>query len=284
MRFFTKFYLSIGLICLIFGQNAFASEFTLDIPTTKHREIKDATTYPYSAIGTVNWAGFSNRSSCTGTLIAEDILITAAHCVINPITEKVVNPKIVHFAAGYQKGEFLAHTTGVEIISNNKFKSKGKYVSRDQIRNDWALIRLKDPIGKETGYLGWGVFNTKTLGDTINSRGKVLVAGYPRDRIHALTVETKCGLKMSPDDQVILRHSCQLVEGDSGGPIAIIYKNYATLIGINAAVNYENGINYAVTLEPLEKHMAELLNKGEAFSRKQTIHYTKGKAPTVSAE
>ncbi|MTI11309.1 trypsin-like serine peptidase [Curvivirga aplysinae] len=284
MRFSIKLCLSISLLSLTFVHSAFATEFTLDIPTTKHREIKNATSYPYSAIGTVNWAGFSNRSSCTGTLIAEDILITAAHCVINPLTDSVVNPQIVHFSAGYQKEKFLAHTTGIEIISNNKFKSKGKYVSRDQIRNDWALIKLKDPIGKETGYLGWGVFNTKTLGDTINSRGKVLVAGYPRDRIHALTVETKCGLKMSADDQVLLRHSCQLVEGDSGGPIAIFYKNYATLIGINAAVNYENKTNYAVTLEPLEKYMAELLNDGKAFSREQIIHYTKGQAPTSSIE
>lgn len=277
MRVLTKFFSLVSLIFSIYfiGQDTFAND--LDIPTTKHREIKDASAYPYSAIGTVNWAGFSSRSSCTGTLIAEDILITAAHCLINPQTNETVSPQMVHFSAGYQRGKFLAHTTGIEIINSGKFDLFGK-VTNEQIRNDWALIRLKDPIGKETGYLGWGVFSKATLGKIINPKGKVLVAGYPRDRIHALSVETKCKLQMSPDDNVILRHNCKLVEGDSGGPIAIIYKDHATLIGINSATN-ANGTNFAVTMTPLEKHMAKLLNNNKSITTEQAIAFTKGQAP-----
>ena len=39
---------------------------------------------PWDAIGQINISGYRRMSRCTGTLIAPDMVITAAHCVIDP--------------------------------------------------------------------------------------------------------------------------------------------------------------------------------------------------------
>ncbi|MEH2348724.1 MAG: trypsin-like serine protease [Nostoc sp.] len=46
--------------------------------------------YPWSAIGKIEGISADGGGySCTGTLIAEDVVLTNAHCVVNPETRKV---------------------------------------------------------------------------------------------------------------------------------------------------------------------------------------------------
>jgi len=46
--------------------------------------------YPWSAVGKIEGVSAEgNGYSCTGTLISEDVVLTNAHCVVNPQTRKV---------------------------------------------------------------------------------------------------------------------------------------------------------------------------------------------------
>jgi protease YdgD len=60
---------------------------------------------PWNALGRVQ-TDLGNR--CTGTLIAPDRVLTAAHCLLAPRTGKVVHPSSVHFLQGYAHGRFAA--------------------------------------------------------------------------------------------------------------------------------------------------------------------------------
>src|SRR5215468_10368516 len=81
--------------------------------STDHRVPVTDRGWPWSSIGRVNRAG---RSFCTGTLIAADRVLTAAHCGFDLRTGREANPDEIHFLAGYERGGFQADSAAQKII------------------------------------------------------------------------------------------------------------------------------------------------------------------------
>ena len=59
----------------------------------------------WRAVGRLNIAG--NRY-CTATLIAPDLVITAAHCIFHPLTRHKAHPEEIVFLAGFRQGDYAA--------------------------------------------------------------------------------------------------------------------------------------------------------------------------------
>src|SRR6476469_2933261 len=66
---------------------------------------------PWSAIGQVNTSGYRRTSRCTGSLIATNLVITAAHCVMDPWSRQPFPLHQIHFLAGVKGSSFLGHST-----------------------------------------------------------------------------------------------------------------------------------------------------------------------------
>jgi len=192
----------------------------------------DSSIYPWTAIGRVNVAG---SQYCTGTLVGERIAVTAAHCLWNRTTKRLFPPSYVHFVAGYQRDTYQAHSIAAEVLVSPSFVG-GKQPGVEVFANDWALIRLEEPVGRQVGHLGWALFDPAVFEQLGAAKRAFLHAGYRKDRRHVQTVNRACRLDGFQGRSRLIHHRCATIEGDSGGPLMLSTPEGFFLVGVNVGL------------------------------------------------
>lgn len=180
---------------------------------------------------------------CSGTLIADDVVLTAAHC-LNVGNRKVrtmppsglmiyigISPVEAYNAGTLTFGDFLA-------VSETKIHPN---YNSTKLLNDIALVRLAQPVTDVTplpalpASLGFG---ESDVGATIN------FAGYGQDENGEYGVRLQvdhvlgslgctvngCPTPGDPDTQISYTNEIGPCFGDSGGP-AFIFRNNAPYVG-----------------------------------------------------
>lgn len=153
----------------------------------------------WTAVGLVNHAGYRDRATCTGALIAPDLVLTAAHCASDTR----------HFVAGWDRGSFAAHRKSVQAIVHPNYQTA---TGNDRFRYDIAVLRLSDPINPRA-------ITPLRLDDQARlRRGDLTLLGYHKLRPHVLNGRDDCP-SLSPPAQPILVVGCEVISGNSGGPV-----------------------------------------------------------------
>lgn len=177
---------------------------------------------PCDAIGHVNVAGFRTSGQCTGTLVAPDIVITAAHCVVDAATGRPYPPGNIHFLAAVRRDANKGHSTArcLRFIEGNAWTGAGGVPELSNGRaplsalaTDAAAIVLDRTMDVAPAPLA--ADRTPTPGMTLTH------VAYPGDRRFLPVVHRGCRLQHAESEGALWFTDCDTHPGSSGGPVFV---------------------------------------------------------------
>ncbi|GHC55995.1 trypsin-like serine peptidase [Neogemmobacter tilapiae] len=192
-----------GLLAWIFGLAvpALAQDSALTPLTSRYQLLG------WEAVGRVEvYSNGRLQSTCTGTLIARDLVLTAAHCVWQD--GATVSADQVGFRAGYLNGSSIADSRVAKLAVLAGYAATDKS-SVAQVRQDVALLELSQSIDSTQA----APFSV----DLPDQDSEISVVSYGQGREEYLSWQKRCMILGRYDGLYAL--SCRATFGTSGAPV-----------------------------------------------------------------
>jgi protease YdgD len=167
---------------------------------------------------------FTNSAGevCTATLIARDVIVTAAHCIHT-------NTGLA--AAGRFEAAGGANAQSVAYIINPRYDYNRFSTTNDIDELDWALVRLDQPLGDRLGFAG--VRNLTAQGRDASRAADLFQAGYSWDTGDTLSANVGCHMaEIYPNGT--FAHECDTTRGDSGSAFLVRNGQGFDVVGVDS--------------------------------------------------
>ncbi len=169
----------------------------------------------------------SGHGTCTATLVAPNVILTADHCIKNRKGNQDPLSSMKFQIVQNQRTIASANITAIRFPSLPASRT-------GSIAKDIVFLILDTPLGNTYGY-----DSMATSAPRRNSAGQVPVQqlGYtPKYGYMRLTGDLSCSYTTAAQDVGILNMDCNVYKGDSGGPVFAAANNSRgrVIVGVNS--------------------------------------------------
>ncbi|MEP1961462.1 trypsin-like serine peptidase [Tateyamaria sp.] len=212
----------------------------------------------WEAVGRLN---IGNSGFCTGTLIAPNMVLTAAHCLYDKESGVRIEHDQVEFLAGWRDGRASAYRTVRRAVVHPNYEY-ASHVNTGGEGNDLALLELDHPI--RDGKIH--PFSTEAR----PQRGsKVAVVSYGAGRSEAPSLQELCSVLAL--QQGMLVTSCSVDFGSSGAPIFVVQEGEVQIVSVVSAKAEVDGkaVSLGTSLGvPLAELQAEMVAQQDTLNNR----------------
>lgn len=219
----------------------------------------------WEAVGRLDIA---DKGFCTATLITEDLILTAAHCVFDR-DGSLISPERITFNAGMRNGRADAYR-GIRRLAAHPLYEFGSGRIATEVARDIAVLELDRPIRAS-----W--VRPLPLGQMPASGAQVGVISYARDRAEAPSLQNLCNVIGTQEN--IWVFSCDVDFGSSGSPVFHMENGQIQVVSVISAMSDLEGQKVALgvplasifdetraALTPVPSGPARVLSSGDRNS------------------
>lgn len=216
----------------------------------------------WEAVGRIDIA---RKGFCTGVLIREDLVLTAAHCAYDDDGAQI-DPDRFEFLAGFREGRAEAYRGVRRLVTHPLYVHDDANRGRPaDVANDIALLQLDHPI-RTTRIRPFMIASNPVGGEEVG------VVSYAQDRANAPSLQDICSVLGRVEGVLVM--TCNVDPGASGSPVFRIRNGVAQVVSVVTSMSMmdDQKVSLGVYLQdPLEELLLILQETPQGIGQRSLV-------------